>query len=333
MGDAVSTRTPVIDGLNCATQTRDQWLRTLEGRVGAINLTCLRPANDLAKAMSDIGLTLRLVAENGDIASIVTSVREIRSTYAAGKLGIILGAQNSTCLEHDLSLLRMLSRVGLRILQPTYMEQNRLGSGLLAKPQGGLTELGHEWVAMMNELRMVIDLSHVGYRTAFETLAASKRAVICSHSNPRAVCDNPRNIPDELIVAVAKTGGTIGIAAWPVMVRLDERPTLEDLFRHFDYLVNLVGIEHVAFGSDLSELTKSEEVWAQTFGPKGMYPEVTSIAGPWFTFEQRYTEGYESLAQTGRIIDGLVNRGYSEDDVDKIMGGNLLRVYEEVWGE
>ncbi|MBM3526073.1 MAG: hypothetical protein FJX57_24245, partial [Alphaproteobacteria bacterium] len=128
-------RALVVDGLNCASQSREQWLRTLDGRVSALNLTCLRPAHDLFKAMSDIGKTLRLAAENRDIVSVATSVREIRAAHAAGKLAIVLGAQSSTPIEHDLSLLRMLHRVGFRILQPTYMEQNRLGSGVLADPQ------------------------------------------------------------------------------------------------------------------------------------------------------------------------------------------------------
>ena len=324
---------PVIDGLNCAVQTREQFQKTLAGRVSAMNLTCLRPAHDLAKAMSDIAKTLRLAAENRDIVAIVTSAREIRETTRAGKLGIILGSQNSTCVEHDLSLLRLLHRVGFRILQPTYMTQNAFGSGALANPQTGLTPLGHEWVAMMNELRMLVDLSHVGYRTALDAVKASKRPVICSHSNPKAVRDSPRNIPDELIRAVANSGGTIGATIFPVLVQADPRPTMTDYFRHIDYLVNLVGIDHVAFGSDLTENTRTKEQWEATSGPNGQYPEMTHDVGAWWQFETRYTVGFESMAHLGRVIDALAKHGYSSVQVDKIMGGNLLRVYEEVWGE
>lgn len=326
-------RTPVIDGLNCAVLTRDQFERTLDGRVAAINLTSLRPANNLAASMGDLAKALRIAAEHADLVSIVTSVKEIRETAAEGKLGIILGTQNSTFLEHDLQLLRVMQRAGVRILQPTYMEQNELGSGVLAKEKGGLTAKGHEWVELMNELRMLVDLSHVGYKTAIDAAKASKRPVICSHSNALALCNSMRNIPDEEIRAVADSGGTVGVTLWPPMLRHAERPTLEDFFAQVDYMVNLVGIDHVAFGSDCSERTKTEEEWQKTFGPRGMYPEVTGILGDWFIFSQRFTEGYESLAHTGRLIDGLGARGYSEADVDKIMGGNLLRVYEDVWGE
>lgn len=323
----------VIDGLNCAVLTRAQFERTIAGRVSALNLTSLRPPNDLAASMSDLALALKIIAENADLVSVVTSVREIRETAAAGKLGIILGTQNSTYLEHDLQLLRVMQRAGIRILQPTYMEQNALGSGVLALPDKGLTEKGHEWVALMNELGLLIDLSHVGYQTAIGAAKASKRPVICSHSNARALCDSLRNIPDEEIRAVADTGGTVGVTLWPPMLRHKTRPTLEDFFAQIDHMVNLVGIDHVAFGSDLSEQSKTEAQWQSSFGPNGIYPEVTGVLGDWFIFSQRFTDGYDSMAHTGRLIDGLGAHGYSGADVDKIMGGNLLRVYQDVWGE
>lgn len=328
-----TTRTPVVDGLNCATLTRDQFQRTIDGRVSAINLTSLRPAHDLANSMADLGKALAAAASNSDLVSIVTSVKDIHAVAAAGKLGIILGTQNSTFLEHDLSLIRVMQRAGVRIMQPTYMEQNALGSGVLAKEQAGLTEKGFEWVSLMNESRILIDLSHVGYKTAMDTAKASSRPVICSHSNALELCNSMRNIPDDQIKAVAETGGTVGVTLWPPMLRHATRPTLEDFYAQVDYMVNLVGIDHVAFGSDCSEQTKTETQWQSSFGPNGMYPEVTGVLGEWFIFTQRYTDGYESLAHTGRLIDGLAAHGYSEDQVDKIMGGNLLRVYEQVWGE
>jgi membrane dipeptidase len=328
-----SSAEPVIDGLNCAVLTREQFLRTIEGRVSALNLTSVRPPSDLATSMSDLAKALAIIAENSDIVSVVTSVREIRETAAAGKLGIILGTQGSTFLEHDLQLLRVMQRAGIRILQPTYMEQNALGSGVLALPDKGLTDKGHEWVALMNELGLLIDLSHVGYQTAIDAAKASKRPVICSHSNARALCNSLRNIPDEEIRAVAETGGTVGVTLWPPMLRHETRPTIEDFFAQIDYMVNLIGIDHVAFGSDLSEQSKTEAQWQSSFGPKGIYPEVTGVLGDWFIFTQRFTVGFESMAHTGRLIDGLAARGYSAADVDKIMGGNLLRVYQDIWGE
>ncbi len=325
----------VVDGLNCAPVTRDQMLRTLEGGVTAINLTAVRPPHDFNTAMSDLARTLTHIQANSDIAMIPLSARDIERARAEGKLAIILGAQNSVLVEEDVELLRILQRIGFRILQPTYMERNSLGCGVLAKGgDDGLTEKGRRWVELMNELRMLIDLSHVGYRTAADVLALSKRPVIFSHSNARSLCNSLRNIPDDLIQAAARTGGTVGATLWPPMVRHESRPTVDDWAEQIAYMVNLVGIEHVAFGSDLSENKyKSEAEWQSSFGPKGIYPEVTAVLGPWFQFNARLTEGYESLAHTPRLSDALQRRGFAADAVEKIMGGNLMRVYREVWGE
>lgn len=327
------SKEPIIDGLNCAVFNRAQFERTLQGRVGALNLTSLRPGEGLEASISELAKALRIISENSDLVEVVTSVKEIRATAASGKLGIILGTQNSTFLEHDLQILRVMQRAGIRILQPTYMELNQLGSGVLALPDSGLSERGHEWVALMNELRLQIDLSHVGYQTAIDVAKASKRPVICSHSNALALCNSLRNIPDEEIKAVAATGGTVGVTLWPPMLRHDQRPTVQNFVEQVVYMVNLIGVDHVAFGSDLSEQSKTEEQWKVTFGPQGMYPEVTGVLGDWFTFDKRFTEGYESLAKTADLCDALATHGFAAADVDKIMGGNLLRVYEEVWGE
>jgi membrane dipeptidase len=184
----------------------------------------------------------------------------------------------------------------------------------------------------MNETRMLVDLSHVGARTAIDAAKASRQPVICSHSNALALHGSLRNIPDEQIRAVGATGGTVGLTLWPPMLCHARRPTVEDFYDHVDYMVKLIGIDHVAFGSDLSEQAKTEAQWQSSFGPRGIYPEVTGVLGDWFTFDQRFTKGYETIALTGNLIDGLSARGYSDDAVEKIMGGNLLRVYGEVWG-
>lgn len=323
---------PVIDGLYCAKLSRDQFERTLAGGVRAVNLTATRPNTDLAACLSELAGLLDIVSKNTDLVRIVTSVEEIKKASDDGVLGIIIGTQDATFLDHDVDLLRVMQRIGMRIVQPTYNDRNRFGSGALVEGEGGLTETGREWVSLMNELRMLTDLSHVGYQTARDVMAVSKRPVVFSHSNARALCDSPRNIPDDLVRAAAETGGTVGITLWPPLLGIETRPTLEDFCNQVDYMVNLVGIDHVAFGSDLSEQTKTKEMWLSLYGPDPIWPSVTGIVGDWYTYEQRATQGYESMAQTGDLLSALSARGYSDDDVEKIMSGNLLRVYGEVWG-
>ena len=322
----------IIDGLYCATLTRDQFERTLAGGVKAVNLTATTPNTDLATCLSTLAQLSRIVAENADRARIVTSVAEIADAAKAGVLGIIIGTQDSTFLDHDVELLRVMQRLGMRILQPVYNDENRFGHGALADPEGRLSDAGHKWVELMNELRMQIDLSHCGYATARDVLKASKRPVIFSHSNARKLADSPRNIPDDLVRMAAETGGTVGITLWPPLLGIAERPTLENFCDHVEYMLNLVGAEHVAFGSDLSEGTKTREKWLSLYGPKPIWPAVTGILGPWYTYENRATPEFETMAEAGNLVAALARRGHSEEVIDKIMCRNLLRVYGEVWG-
>jgi membrane dipeptidase len=322
----------IVDGLNCAALTPEQVKRTLEGGVTAINLTIIRPWANFTDAMRGLAEQLEKIASMQQLALIATDVDDISRAKSEGKLAIIMGAQNSSLVEDDLRLLRILHRLGFRILQPTYNEQNQFGCGATVEPDEGLTELGRSWVNEMNRLGMVIDISHSGYRTCADIIDCSEDPVIFSHANARALCDSPRNKPDDLIRAIAERGGVTGAVTWSPALRHAQRPTLEDYLDQVQYIANLAGIEHVSFASDMAEgVYASAEEWDRKFGPNGMYPSVTGILGDWYTFEQRFPAGYETLAHTTRIWDGLRKRGYREGDVEKIMGGNLQRVYETVW--
>lgn len=338
MDTAQATAEPyglIIDGLNCAKPSRDQWLRTLAGKVSAINLTIVRPNHDFEQSMGDLAATWKLVDDNSDICFIARTAADIERARAGGKLGIIMGSQNSTMVQKDLRLLEMLQRIGFRILQPTYNEKNEFGCGAVVETDTGLTERGREWVAKMNEVGIVIDLSHGGHKTAAGVIEASKRPVIFSHSNAKALCDSLRNIPDALVKATADKGGTVGVTLWPPMVRHEQRPTLDDFANHVLHMVRIAGIEHVAFGSDLSEGTYANaEHWLKSFGPQGMYPTVSGyqVMGSWWTFDKRRTDGFETMESVPALWDALRRRQLSQGDVEKIMGRNLLRVYRDAWG-
>ena len=328
-------RTPVIDGLNCAVLTRDQFERTLDGRVAAINLTSLRPANDLAASMGDLAKALSIAAEHADLVSIVTSVKEIRQTAAEGKLGIILGTQNSTMVESDAKLLAAMKQLGVRILQPTYNEENAYGYGapFEGRADKGMKEAAREWIDEMTRLRLIIDLSHCGHRTTSDFLAAAKGPMVVSHANAFAVCPSLRNKKDEHIRAIAKTGGLIGAVMWSPAVRHDQRPTLDDYLNHVDHLVKVGGIDHVAFASDITEgAVPSPEKWDKSYGPNGYSRNITGVLGPWYVFENRLNVDFQSLTHAPRIWDGMKKRGYSQTDIDKVRSGNWLRVMQDVWG-
>lgn len=330
-----ASATLIIDGLNCASVNREQYLRTRSGGIDALNLTIVHPSDGFDKSMSSIASTLKFVADNPDLSTIATSVAQIDAARAAGKIAIIMGAQNSMFVEHDLDLLAVCQRLGMRIMQPTYMEQNKLGCGVVVQPDTGLTALGHQWVEQMNRLNMLIDLSHVGYKTSADAIAATKRPLIVSHGNALALCNSPRNIPDSQIKGVADKGGVVGCTFFSPMLRHERRPTIDDWAEQVVYMLNLVGEDHVGFSSDLSEggVYTSAEQWDKSFGPHGKYPSVTATLGPWYTYEDRRPIGFESLVSTPTLFDALARRGVKDAVIDKVMGSNWRRVYREVWGE
>jgi membrane dipeptidase len=270
-----------------------------------------------------------------DIATVVTSVAEIDVAAAAGRLGFILGTQNSVMVAEDLGLLAVLHRLGVRILQPTYNDRTPFGCGapFEGDDDGGLTEAGRDWIEEMTRQRLVIDLSHCGHRTTAGYLAAARGPMVASHSNAHAVCPSLRNKTDAHIRAIAETGGLIGAVMWSPAVRHATRPDLDAYLDHVDHMVRVGGIEHVGFASDITEgQAPGPEAWDKSYGPHGYSPTITGILGSWYVYETRLNIDFQSLTHTPRIWEGLRRRGYSEDAIDRLRGGNWRRVLTEVWG-
>lgn len=323
----------IFDTLNCATVSREQMERTREGGVAALNLTIIRPWDNFEKSMAYLGRVFDRLAEMDDLVTIALSTADISKAHAEGRIAIVMGTQNSTLVEGDLALLSVMHRLGFRILQPTYNEPNLFGDGATVAEDRGLSDLGHQWVQEMNRLGMVIDLSHSGLRTSTDIIAASQQPVIISHANAFARCNSPRNKPDSLIRAVADTGGVTGAVCWAPALKHATRPTIDDYIDMVEYMINVAGVEHVTFASDLAEgVYPSEEAWEAEFGKNGKYPSVTGMLGDWYKFHTRTPIGFESLSKTSGIWDRFLARGHSTTTVEKIMGGNLLRVCREIWG-
>ncbi len=334
---ANKTPTPAltIDGLNCAAVSREQVLRTLAGGVAAVNLTSMSPFVGLAESLIELEQNRRTIESMSDVATVVTSAADIERASAEGRLGFILGTQNSMMVEDDLRLLDTFRQLGVRILQPTYNEENRLGHGAPFEGDAdrGITDLGRAWIDEMTRLRLIIDLSHCGHRSTADYLAAAKGPVVISHANAHTVCPSLRNKTDAHIRAVSATGGLIGAVMWSPAVRHDQRPTLDDYLNHIDHLVNTGGIDHVAFASDVTEgQAPSPEKWDKSYGPNGYSPNITGVLGDWYVYPTRLNVDFQSLSHTPRIWDGMRRRGYSDDAIDKVRGGNWLRVMRDVWG-
>jgi len=235
-----------------------------------------------------------------DRLQLVETRRDLDEVQRSGKIGVLLSIEGGECLEGSLTALRAFRRLGVRALGLTWNLRNDLGDGVgQAESRGGLTAFGRQVVHELNRLGMVVDVSHLSEAGFWDVLEVSSQPVIASHSNARAVCDHPRNLTDAQIRALAQMGGVMGMNFCPEFVVSDGSPTVEDVVRHIDHIVSLVGPDHVGMGSDFDGI------------------DGTPV-------------GLEDVSRMPAITEALLARGYDEDSVRKIMGGNFLRVFQQV---
>ncbi len=253
------------------------------------------------------------------------SAQDIVQAKKDGKVCVIMGSQNARMLDDDLNLIRIFHRLGIRIIQLAYAEQNFIGSAG-EDPDAGISRFGRKAIEEMNRLGILVDVSHCGDQTVMDAIRYSEKPVAITHANPRALINHQRNKTDEQIRALAEKGGVLGLNSWaPIAGRVKGvRPKLEDFLDMIDYVVKVAGPDHVAFGLDLTpnwEYDRSDyERWAR------LYP---NLAPP--SFEERLTEGVTQISEVKNIARGLVARGYKDEDILKILGGNLLELFHKVW--
>jgi membrane dipeptidase len=280
---------------------------------------CITVHDNLEMAVKKFGDWYLRFDKYSDRILLATSVDDFRRAKMAGRLAFVLGFQNSKQIDRDASLLQVLYRLGLRVLQITYNERNRVGDGCLEPKDAGLSAFGERLVKELNRLGIVIDLSHVGPRTSIEAIELSANPCIFSHSSADSVCKNKRNITDRQIEAVATKGGVVGVCSFPTFLTWEKKPSLEHLLDHIDYVVRLVGVDHVGIGTDMFTGKTINEFVNYDYDLT-VYPD-----WPW-----PVPVDFEDMTKWPNLTRGLIIRGYSDEDILKILGGNFLRVLDTV---
>ncbi|HXV85744.1 MAG TPA: membrane dipeptidase [Gemmatimonadales bacterium] len=296
--------------------------------ITAVNLTV--SADTFEQTFEQMAYWERELRLHPDRLMQAESVAEIRAAKQSRKLGLIYGFQNATMLEGDVSNLDVFYQFGVRIIQLTYNERNLLGDGCLEPANAGLSRYGRDVVARMNELGMLVDLSHCGVQTTADAIAASSKPVAITHSGCRGVFDHPRSKPDRELRALAAKGGVLGIYMMP-FINASGQPRAEHLMAQIEYAVNLCGEDHVGIGSDLSitphVVTPDYLAAHRAFGEERRR---RGIGAP-REDELLFVADMNSERRMEMIADHLLARGHSEARVEKILGGNWMRVFEEVW--
>jgi membrane dipeptidase len=303
--------------------------------VTAVNLTVGSVGGGpdvFADTFERIGFWEREIDAHPDVLLKVKSAADLDRAKASGRLGIIYGFQDATPLGEDLNRVKIFGRFGVRIIQLTYNRRNLLGDGCLETANAGLSRFGQQVVEKMNELGLLVDLSHCGHLTTTDAITSSKQPVAITHAGCAALTDLPRNKTDEELRLLAKRSGVVGIYLMPFL-RMQGQPTSADLIRHVEHAVDVCGEDHVGIGTDgvVSRIELTPE-FVKRHREDVANRRRLGISAPGEE-EDVYTflpdlNGPRKLETLAGL---LLARGHSESRVTKILGGNFVRLFREVW--
>lgn len=327
---------PVIDGLIFYSDGDASPL--LDGGVNAVNVTCAYPLAGLVQAIDEMSAWIHRAGEENSQWRIVRTAADIEKAKAEGLMGLIMGWQNILPIENVIERLALFHAIGLRIIQLSYNEASLVADGCLESRPVGLTSYGREVVKEMNRLGIAIDLSHCAEQVALEVAEISKKPILATHANARAVFEQPRNKNDDVIRAIAATGGVIGLSIHGFMNWDNDPshpPTLQGFVKNVRHVYNLVGCEHIGIGTDYCSVSNND---AANFFLEMSKAKYDGTAGNYIrafgnTRESRYPAEAATPREYPKIFDALSDGGFSDSEIDKIGGGNFLRAFREIWGE
>jgi membrane dipeptidase len=290
------------------------------------------PDTGFTQAVIGIGECEREIEAHPDVLARVRRVADIAAAKRAGRTGIIYGFQDGVAFETDLSRLDELYRLGIRVVQPTYNRRNLLGDGCLEPANAGLSKTGVEAIAKMNELGILVDLSHCGRRTATDAIQASVKPVAFTHTGCAALNDHPRNRTDAELRAVAEKGGVSGIYFMPFLSE-GRQPTAADIVRHLEHMIDVAGEEHVSIGTDGSVSAEIvDDAFREIFKENVRRRREAGISAPGETDEGYLFANELNTPRRLETLAGMLSgRGHSDARIEKILGANLLRVLSDVW--
>ena len=274
-----------------------------------------------------------LFGANPDRLLLIRSAADILKAKADKKFGVVLGTQDSCMVGPALDRLAQMKKDGVMTIQLTYNLQNLSGDGSLEPTNGGITNLGRDTIRRIEAEKLLLDLAHGGAKTIDEATAFAKRPLVISHTGARALIDHPRNVSDAAIKAVADKGGVVGVYFMPYL-RSDMHPTGADVIAHVEHIANVAGEDHVGIGTDNGVLPtlfdaatkKKMDDWQRERIRLGIAAPGEAVG------VYPYVADYNSVDRYRRFAADLQKRGWSEARLEKLMGGNFLRVYRDAWG-
>ncbi|TNE66172.1 MAG: dipeptidase [Alphaproteobacteria bacterium] len=264
-------------------------------------------------------------AEHPEKLRRIDSIADLDHLKKGERVGYIIGIQNADHFR-EVDDVNAFYNVGQRVSQLTYNSRNLIGTGSTDRSDGGLSDFGVAIVDRMNEVGMAVDVSHCGDRTTLDAFEVSKKPVLVTHSNVRALAGgHVRCKSDEAIKAVGKAGSVMGITGVRNFVSDKEPTTIDNMIDHIDYVAKLAGIEHVGVGSDM-DLDGYDDI------PEPAYSALKAGYNAKYAFRGKIdTDGFDHPKKIFDLTDGLIRRGYTDDHIRMVLGGNFKRVLGEIW--
>jgi membrane dipeptidase len=312
----------VIDGLVISRWSREVFEDMQRGGLTAANCTC-SIWEGLRDTMINIARWSQAFVDHSDLIMPVRRTADIRKAKECGKVGIILGWQNTSGIEDRLDLLPLYKELGVSVIQLTYNTQNLVGSGCWEAQDGGLSGFGREVVDAMNRLGILVDLSHVGPRTSSDAIAYSKKPCAYTHVAPRGAFDHPRNKTDEQLREIVDRGGFVGVATYPPFMKTGAATTADDCMELFEYMIDVCGEENVGIGTDTTQ-GHDDAYFDWLRKDKGYARRANPGRGRAAT-----VKGMETLADYGRLTEAMERRGWNESRMRRVLGENWLRFLAE----
>lgn len=267
--------------------------------------------------------------EKSSTLMLATKAEDIRRAKEQHKIALVLITQAADMIEKDLGRIRILYRMGFRVLGVCYTFANLLGCGCGELRDGGLTFLGKDFVAAVNELPLMLDVSHAGHQTSLDAVELA-RAPVVTHANAYAITPNDRNKKDDVLRIVAEKGGVIGLNALPRTVAA-KAPSLEHMLQHVDYITGKFGMQSMGLGLDYVEGFKREgKVLPQSVRNRTLRPDIFGTVDDFLN--QDYAKDLEKIEKLPNLTRGLFEKGYAASAVRGILGGNWLRAFERFAG-
>jgi membrane dipeptidase len=295
----------------------------------AVKSTLGGASGNFEETLAEIAAAEQLMEKKADLFLKVRLAQDLDRAQKERRIGVIYSFESSNMLEGKLDRIDLFRQLGVRIMQLSYNRRSPFGVGCLDGETDGVTELGRQAIARMNELGVALDLSHSNTQTTADGIAASSKPVLITHAGCRAVYLHPRNKEDREMKALADKGGVMGLYMLPYLTPSPRQPALDDYMQHLEHALKLCGEDHVGIGSDVPffpvDKSDLEDMARQV--------EKRKAAGIGAPGEDRpaYIPDLNTPRKLERIADQLLKRGYKSSAVEKVLGANFKRVFGEIW--